>query len=82
MSTDIVKRLLASIGDRYRVDRELGRGGMAAVYLAHDLRHDRAVALKVFRPELGAALGERFLLEIRVAARLGPPSHPDGTRLR
>ena len=73
MSTDMVSRLLASIGDRYRVERELGRGGMATVYLAHDLRHDRPVALKVFRPELGPALGERFLREIRVAARLGHP---------
>jgi eukaryotic-like serine/threonine-protein kinase len=73
MPTDIPSRLQASLGDRYRVDRELGRGGMATVYLAHDLRHDRPVALKVFHPQLGAALGERFLREIRVAARLGHP---------
>ena len=73
MSTDIFSRLQASLGDRYRLDRVLGRGGMATVYLAHDLRHDRTVALKVFHPELGAALGERFILEIRVAARLGHP---------
>ena len=73
MSSDIPNRLLAAVGDRYRVDRELGRGGMATVYLAHDLRHDRPVALKVFRPELGTELGERFLREIRVAARLGHP---------
>jgi eukaryotic-like serine/threonine-protein kinase len=73
MSTDILSRLQASLGERYRVDRELGRGGMATVYLAHDLRHDRPVALKVFHPQLGPALGERFLREIRVAARLGHP---------
>jgi len=73
MSTDLFNRLVTSIGDRYRVDRELGRGGMATVYLAHDLRHDRPVALKVFHPQLGTELGERFLREIRVAARLGHP---------
>src|SRR5687768_13699068 len=73
MPDDILSRLQASLGDRYRVDRELGRGGMATVYLAHDLRHDRPVALKVFHPALGAALGERFLLEIRTAAKLGHP---------
>jgi eukaryotic-like serine/threonine-protein kinase len=73
MPTDILSRLQTSLRDRYRVDRELGRGGMATVYLAHDLRHDRDVALKVFHPELDAALGERFLREIRVAAKLGHP---------
>src|SRR5215212_9847703 len=62
------------VGTRYRIERELGRGGMATVYLAHDLRHDRLVALKVLRPELAAALGpERFLQEIRTAARLQHP---------
>src|SRR4026207_2518398 len=66
--------LAAALTDRYRVERELGRGGMATVYLAHDLRHDRPVALKVLRPELAATLGpERFLLEIRTAARLQHP---------
>ena len=73
MSSDLSRRLQASLGDRYRVERELGRGGMATVYLAHDLRHDRPVALKVIHPELSAALGERFIREIRVAARLGHP---------
>jgi len=73
MSSDLSRRLQASLGDRYRVERELGRGGMATVYLAHDLRHERPVALKVIHPELGAALGERFLREIRVAARLAHP---------
>src|SRR4026207_790785 len=66
--------LAAALTDRFRVERELGRGGMATVYLAHDLRHDRPVALKVLRPELAATLGpERFLLEIRTAARLTHP---------
>ena len=64
----------AALADRYRIERELGRGGMAMVYLAHDLRHDRPVALKVLRPELAASLGpERFLQEIRIAARLQHP---------
>ncbi len=53
------------------LERELGRGGMATVYLAHDLRHDRRVALKVLHPELGA---ERFLNEIRLTARLQHPN--------
>jgi class 3 adenylate cyclase len=62
-------------GTRYALERELGRGGMATVYLARDLRHDRPVAVKVLRPELAAALGtERFLQEIRVASRLTHPN--------
>jgi tetratricopeptide (TPR) repeat protein len=66
--------LQAALADRYRIDRELGRGGMATVYLAHDLRHDRPIALKVLRPELAATLGpERFLHEIRIAAGLQHP---------
>jgi serine/threonine-protein kinase len=73
MSSDISRRLQAALGDRYRVERELGRGGMATVYLARDLRHDRPVALKVIQPELGAVLGERFHREIRLAASLGHP---------
>ena len=61
--------------NRYTVERELGRGGMAIVYLAHDLRHDRLVALKTLRPELLPALGpERFLREIQIAARLQHPN--------
>ena len=72
--TDVITRLTASIAERYRVDRELGAGGMATVYLAHDLRHDRDVAIKVLHPDLGAALGgERFLSEIRTTARLQHP---------
>ncbi len=62
------------MADRYRLDRELGAGGMATVYLAHDLKHDRDVAIKVLHPDLGAALGgERFLSEIRTTARLQHP---------
>jgi Tol biopolymer transport system component len=63
-----------ALADRYRVERELGTGGMATVYLAHDLKHDRDVAIKVLHPDLGAALGgERFLSEIRTTARLQHP---------
>jgi tetratricopeptide (TPR) repeat protein len=70
---DLILRLQAALAERYRIERKLGAGGMAVVYRVHDIRHDRPVALKVFHPELAALLGERFLLEIRVAARL---SHP------
>ena len=67
-------RLATALSDRYRLDRELGQGGMATVYLAHDLKHDRDVAIKVLHPDLGAALGgERFLSEIRTTARLQHP---------
>jgi serine/threonine-protein kinase len=63
------------LGERYRIARELGRGGMARVYLAHDLKHGRDVAVKVIRPELAASLGrERFLREIGIAARLRHPN--------
>ncbi len=63
-----------SLADRYRLERELGAGGMATVYLAHDLKHERDVAIKVLHPDLGAALGgERFLSEIRTTARLQHP---------
>ena len=69
-----LQRLSAALADRYRIERELGQGGMATVYLAHDLKHDRDVALKVLKPEIGHTVGaERFLREIRLAARL---SHP------
>ena len=62
------------LADRYTLERELGRGGMATVYLAQDLKHDRPVALKVLHPELAASLGpERFQREIRFAARLQHP---------
>jgi serine/threonine-protein kinase len=64
----------AALAERYRVERELGRGGMATVYLAEDLRHERSVAVKVLRPELAAALGsDRFLREIKLTARLDHP---------
>ena len=67
-------RLTAALSDRYRIERELGEGGMATVYLAEDIRHDRKVALKVLRPELAAVIGaERFLAEIRTTANLQHP---------
>ena len=63
------------LGDRYRIERELGRGGMARVFLAMDIKHNRPVAVKVIRPELAASLGrERFLREIAIAARLRHPN--------
>src|SRR6186713_1063217 len=67
-------RLAAVLSDRYRIEREIGAGGMATVYVAHDVRHDRRVALKVLRPELAAVIGaERFLAEIRTTANLQHP---------
>ena len=67
-------RLAAALADRYRIERELGAGGMATVYLAHDLKHDRKVAIKVLRPELAAVIGaERFLREIKTIATLQHP---------
>ncbi len=67
-------RLRAALSERYRIDRELGRGGMATVYLAEDLKHHRSVAIKVLKPELAAVLGpERFLREIEIAAHLTHP---------
>jgi eukaryotic-like serine/threonine-protein kinase len=71
---DAVHRLTSALESRYRIERELGAGGMATVYLAHDVRHDRKVALKVLRPELSAILGaERFLAEIKTTANLQHP---------
>jgi tetratricopeptide (TPR) repeat protein len=71
---DQVDRLRAALADRYELDREIGHGGMAYVYRAHDRQHDRDVAIKVLRPELAAALGaERFLREIQIEARLQHP---------
>jgi eukaryotic-like serine/threonine-protein kinase len=74
VSADLRAALEAGLAGRYAIERELGRGGMATVYLARDLRHDRPVALKILHPELAASLGpDRFLREIRLAARLQHP---------
>jgi serine/threonine-protein kinase len=71
---DFVERLTAALADRYRIERELGAGGMATVYLAQDMKHDRRVAVKVLRPELAAVIGaERFLSEIKTTANLQHP---------
>jgi serine/threonine-protein kinase len=72
--TAIEQRLATGLAGRYTVERELGQGGMAVVFLARDLRHDRKVALKVLRPEISAEIGaERFLREIKLAAGLNHP---------
>ena len=72
--TDAFDRLKAALSARYTIERELGSGGMATVYLAEDLKHDRKVAIKVMHPALSAVLGgERFLREIRIAAKLNHP---------
>ena len=71
---DPLPRLAAALADRYRIERELGQGGMATVYLAQDLKHDRKVALKVLKPELAAVIGaERFVVEIKTTAALQHP---------
>src|SRR5262252_5159884 len=70
-----VSLLNACLAERYSIEREIGAGGMATVYLARDVRHNRRVALKVLKPELGAVLGvERFLAEIEVTANLQHPN--------
>jgi eukaryotic-like serine/threonine-protein kinase len=72
--TDVPERLGAALADRYRLERELGAGGMATVYLAEDLKHDRQVAIKVLKPELAAVIGgERFVTEIKTTAALQHP---------
>ena len=69
-----IDRLTAALSDRYAIEHELGAGGMATVYLAQDLKHDRKVAVKVLRPELAAVVGaERFLPEIKLTANLQHP---------
>jgi serine/threonine-protein kinase len=69
-----IDRLNAALTGGYEIERELGAGGMATVYLAHDLKHDRHVALKVLKPELAAVLGaERFVVEIKTTAALQHP---------
>ena len=71
---DPITRLNAVLEGRYRIERELGEGGMAAVYLAADVRHERKVALKVLKPELAAVVGaQRFLAEIKTTANLHHP---------
>jgi len=71
---DVPERLSGALADRYTIEREIGHGGMATVYLAQDAKHHRPVALKVLRPELAAALGpDRFLREIELSARLTHP---------
>ena len=80
--TDQLSRLTTALADRYAIEREIGAGGMATVYLARDLKHDRKVALKVLRSELAATLGpERFVREIEIAARLQHPHIPTALRL-
>jgi serine/threonine-protein kinase len=72
--TTVVDRLSIALATRYTIEREIGRGGMATVYLAQDLKHDRTVAIKVLQPELSATIGtDRFDREIRVAAKLQHP---------
>src|SRR5882762_1956074 len=72
--SDTLALLRAVLANHYTIEREIGRGGMATVYQAEDLKHQRKVALKVLRPELSAVLGsERFLAEIRVTAGLQHP---------
>ncbi|HXY31439.1 MAG TPA: serine/threonine-protein kinase, partial [Gemmatimonadaceae bacterium] len=67
-------QIASTLADRYLIERELGAGAMATVYLARDLRHDREVAIKVLRPELASVVGaERFLNEVRITARLDHP---------
>jgi len=70
----IVGDVTAALSDRYRIERELGAGGMATVYLAHDVKHNRKVALKILNPDLAATIGhERFLREITDTANLRHP---------
>src|SRR3954451_17049279 len=71
---ELLSRLQSALADRYRLEREVGAGGMATVYLAQDIRHARRVALKVLRPELAAVIGgERFLADIQITAKLQHP---------
>jgi serine/threonine-protein kinase len=74
MSAIVIERLNAALSGRYVVEREVGQGGMATVYLAEDVKHGRKVALKVLKPELAAVVGaERFLAEIKTTANLQHP---------
>jgi serine/threonine protein kinase len=75
VADDVLARLKAALSSRYQIERELGSGGMATVYLAEDLKHHRKVAVKVLQPNLAAALDpERFLQEIQIAAQLQHPN--------
>ena len=77
-----LEQLRTALADRYRIERELGQGGMATVYLAEDLKHHRQVAIKVLEPDSRPSLGpERFLREIEIAARLHTSAHPAAVRL-
>src|SRR5436309_2582379 len=72
--SELSDRVATTLADRYQLERDIGRGGMATVFLARDVKHDRPVAIKVLHPELAAALGaDRFLREIHIAARLTHP---------
>ena len=74
MTHTVPDRLTTALADRYRLERELGQGGMATVYLAQDLKHDSKVAIKVLKPELAAVLGaDRFVQEIKTTAALQHP---------
>jgi len=76
--TDVIERLKAALADRYAIEREIGSGGMATVYLAEDLKHKRKVAVKVLRPELAESLAaERFLREVEVTAQLNHHRDPE-----
>ena len=78
-----VAKVRRALADRYQVERVLGEGGMATVYLAEDLKHRRKVAVKVMRPELAATLGaDRFLREVEIARTTEPSAHPADVRLR
>jgi serine/threonine-protein kinase len=79
---DVLARLTTSLADRYRIERELGQGGMATVFLAHDLRHDRDVAIKVLHPDLGAALGASGSSRDPHHRAAATSAHPAAPRLR
>ena len=84
-SVDVPERLKDALSDRYAIESEIDSGGMATVYRARDLKHDRTVAIKVLRPDLAEAIGaDRFLREIRTTANLSspppPPPHTEANR--